>query len=269
MFKSDGEQIATWLNKGYAQKLVKAASGYWNKTAEFVMWAVNQKEAQQNAEPILSFLAWERLTDKLENEPVSLYRKRVQHALVNTIETGDLANIKDVFARLDIEVLNVRERIDGRDWDIIALDISDTALANNNNLLPEIIQLYGRTCRRYEFTVHNVADVALSLGETHVQWDSCHVPHALYLKADNKAEQQYTHGFTSLQNESSTAPLLPIEHDVKHGLELEQVYQFIGLDNQVSNTEFLATNLTVQHTLHAQHKYGFISKEGGISTARL
>ena len=58
VFKSDGEQIATWLNKGYAQKLVKAASGYWNKTAEFVMWAVNQKEAQQNAEPILSFLAW-------------------------------------------------------------------------------------------------------------------------------------------------------------------------------------------------------------------
>ncbi|TQF70499.1 hypothetical protein [Pseudoalteromonas luteoviolacea] len=267
MFKSDGEQIATWLNKGYAQKLVKAASGYWNKTAEFVMWAVNQKEAQQNEEPILSFLAWERLTDKLDNEPVSLYRKRVQHALVNTIEAGDLANIKDVFARLDIEVLNVRERIDGRDWDIIALDISDTALATNNNLLPEIIQLYGRTCRRYEFTVHNVADVFMSIGDTHVQWDSCHVPHGLYLKGDNQALQQYTHGFTLLQNESSTAPLLAIEHDVKHNLGLEQVYQFLGLDNQVSNTTFLATYLTVLHVLNMRHTYGFLSKEGGISTA--
>ena len=238
MFKSDGEQIATWLNKGYAQKLVKAASSYWNKTAEFVMWAVNQKEALENEEPILGFLAWERLTDRLDNEPVSLYRKRVQHALVNTIEAGELAIVKDVFARLDIEVLNVRERIDGRDWDIIALDISDTALANNNNLLPEIIQLYGRTCRRYEFTVHNVANVSLSLGDTHVQWDSCHVQQALHLQAKSKVLNQYALGFTALQNESSRAPLMAIELDVTH-------------------------------RINTHHKYGFISKEGGISAATL
>ncbi|MBQ4836775.1 hypothetical protein [Pseudoalteromonas luteoviolacea] len=262
-------QIATWLNKGYAEKLVKAATGYWNKTSEFVMWAVNQKDEQQNEEPILSFLAWERLTDRLPDEPLELYRKRVQHALVNTIDAGEFASVKDIFARLDIEVLNVRERIDGRDWDIIAIDVTDNALANNNNLLPELIQLYGRTCRRYELTVHNKAEVSLALGSTHVQWDNCHVPHALHLQAKNQATQQYSHGFVVLQNESSTAPLLPLKHDVENSLDIECLNCFLGLDSRVATTPLLATNFRLQHAIEAQHKYGFIGKEGGISHAIL
>nr|WP_239033087.1 hypothetical protein [Pseudoalteromonas luteoviolacea] len=249
--------------------MVKAATGYWNKTSEFVMWAVNQKDEQQNEEPILSFLAWERLTDRLSDEPLELYRKRVQHALVNTIDAGEFASVKDIFARLDIEVLNVRERIDGREWDIIAIDVTDNALANNNNLLPELIQLYGRTCRRYELTVHNKAEVAISLGGTHVQWDNCHVPHALHLQAHNHAAQQYNHGFISLQNESSSAPSLPLKHDVNHSISSECLNCFLGLDNFVVTTSLLATHFNVQHSLAAQPKYGFISKEGGISHAIL
>ncbi|KZN61205.1 hypothetical protein [Pseudoalteromonas luteoviolacea] len=262
-------QIATWLNKGYAEKLVKAATGYWNKTSEFVMWAVNQKDEQQNEEPILSFLAWERLTDRLHDEPLELYRKRVQHALVNTIDAGEFASIKDIFARLGIEVIKVSERLDGRDWDIIAIDLTDNALANNNNLLPELIQLYGRTCRRYELTVHNKAEVSLSLGGTHVQWDNCYVPHALHLQANNQATQQYSHGFISLQNESSTTPVLPLKHDVEHLFDMECLNCFLGLDNRVVTTSLLPTDFNVQHSLEAQPKYGFISKEGGVSQATL
>lgn len=261
-------QIATWLNKGYAEKLVKAATGYWEKSRDYVMWAVNQKDESQNEEPVLGFLAWERLTNRLDDEPIEFYRKRVQYALVNTIDAGEVASVKSIFDRLGLEVLNVRERLDGRDWDIIAIDMTDSTFAGNTDLLPELIQLYGRTCRRYELTVHNKADVSLSLGLTHVQWDSCNIAHPLHLAAKNKAQQQYSHGFTDLQNESSHAPLHPITHDVEHTLPTKLLYQFFGLDNLVSNTEHQSIETHVQHVLIAQHHYGFLSKEGGISIAK-
>ena len=164
-------QIAIWLNKGYAEKLVKAASNYWEESRNYVMWAVSQSEDFQNKEPILGLLAWERLTTRLPNESNALYSKRVQHALVNTIDAGEMASVKRIFERLGLEVLNVRERIDGRDWDVIAIDMSDTTLANANLLLPEIIQLYGRTCRRYELTVHNKAMAQLNMNNLLVQHD--------------------------------------------------------------------------------------------------
>ena len=43
-------EIATWLNKGYAEKLVKAATGYWDQSRDYVMWAVNQKDESKNEE---------------------------------------------------------------------------------------------------------------------------------------------------------------------------------------------------------------------------
>lgn len=261
-------QIATWLNKGYAEKLVKAATGYWDQSRDYVMWAVNQKDESKNEDPVLGFLAWERLTTRLDDEPIELYRKRVQHALVNTIGAGEIASVKSIFDRLGLEVLNVRERLDGRDWDIIAIDMTDSTLAGNTDLLPELIQLYGRTCRRYELTVHNKADASLSLGLTHVQWDSCHIDHSLHLAAQNKAAQQYSHGFTNLQNESSHAPLHAITHNVKHTLPTELLYQFLGFDNVVSNTAHQAITTDVQHVVAAHHRYGFLSKEGGISIAK-
>lgn len=261
-------QIATWLNKGYAEKLVKAATGYWEKSRDYVMWAVNQKDESQNEEPVLGFLAWERLTTRLDDEPIELYRKRVQHALVNTIDAGEVASVKSIFDRLGLEVLNVRERIDGRDWDIIAIDMTDSTLAGNTDLLPELIQLYGRTCRRYELTVHNKADVSMSIGLTHVQWDSCHIDHPLHLSTEHNAKQQFNSGFIDLQNGSSQAPLHPITHNVEHTLPTELLYLFAGLDNLVSNTKHQAISTHVQHVLTAQHHYGFLSKEGGVSIAK-
>jgi len=261
-------QIATWLNKGYAEKLVKAATGYWEKSRDYVMWAVNQKDESQNEEPILGFLAWERLTTRLDDEPIELYRKRVQHALVNTIDAGEVASVKSIFDRLGLEVLNVRERIDGRDWDVIAIDMTDSTLAENIDLLPELIQLYGRTCRRYELTVHNKADVSMNIGLTHVQWDNCHIVHPLHLSAENNAENQYNAGFIDLQNGSSQSPLYPIAHDVDHILPTELLYQFFGADNSVSNTEHQAIATYVKHVLTEQHHYGFLSKEGGVSIAK-
>ena len=183
---SNNKQIATWLNKGYAEKLVKVAQSYWDNTKDWVLWAVKQKNEQESADPILGLLAWERLTDRLPTEPMSLYRKRVQHALVNTVEAGEIASIQDVFARLGIDVLRVRERIDGQDWDIIALDLTNETVSEYGAFLPELIQLYGRTCRRYQFSVHNKADIGLAIGSLDVSFDSTWVNEGLTLQQNTE-----------------------------------------------------------------------------------
>ena len=203
------EQIGTWLNKGYAEKLVKAASGFWEKSRNYVIWAVNQKDNLQNQEPVLGLLAWERLTTLLPNEPIELYSKRVQHALVNTIDAGEMASVKRIFERLGLEVLNVRERIDGRDWDIIAIDMSDTTLANANLLLPEIIQLYGRTCRRYELTVHNKVQAQLSISNLLVQHDHTNIVSPTTLTAKTLIASQIQFGFFNKISGTSIAKETP------------------------------------------------------------
>jgi len=185
------QSIATWLNKGHAQKIMTSAQAYWDNTKEWVVWAVNQKQEQHSEEPILGLLAWERLTDRLPTESSELYRKRVQHALVNTIDAGEISTITDIFSRLGIDVLKVTERIEGRDWDIIAIDFSSHTMSQYGDLMPELIQLYGRTCRRYEFAVSSVAENGVSVGWLDVQWDSFHVDLALTLDQQTNIDVEH------------------------------------------------------------------------------
>ncbi len=229
-------QIATWLNKGYAEKLVKAATGYWDQSRNYVIWATQQKDELQNEEPILGLLAWERLTQRLPNEPAELYRKRVQHALVNTIDAGEMTSLKRIFKRLNLEVINVRERIDGRDWDIIAIDMSDTTLANANLLLPELIQLYGRTCRRYELTVHSKTSTMLGLDSVFIQHDHTNINNPTQIAAKTKPPAQLNLG------------TLIVQHD------------HINIFNP--------TQITAKTHLDLKAQYGFINKVSGISIAK-
>ena len=49
--------------------------------------------------------------------------------------------------------IEIEERIDGQDWDVIDIRLSDTQLAENSELLDVLIQHYGRTCRRYGWKI--------------------------------------------------------------------------------------------------------------------
>jgi len=200
-------EIASWLNKGYAEKLVNAAQSYWQNSKSWVMWAINQKDESHSEQPILGLLAWERLTQRLPNEDTELFRKRVQHALVNTVEAGEIASITDIFQRLGIEVLRVTERIDGRDWDIISIDFTSHTMAQYSEILPELIQLYGRACRRYEFSIKNVAEMALSIGGIDVQWDSAHIEQALTLEQSTEISFCHAGTFMGAQYDIQTAIL--------------------------------------------------------------
>ncbi|EDM67054.1 putative bacteriophage protein [Moritella sp. PE36] len=227
-------EIATWLNKGHAEQLMKAAQQYWSNTKDWVMWAVAQKDEQQSEEPFLGLLAWERLTERLPFEPAEFFRKRVQHALVNSVDAGEIATIEAIFNRLGIDVIKVSERIDNRDWDIIAIDFSSHTVSKYGELMPELIQLYGRTCRRYEFTVHSVVDVGFAPGWLDVQWDSVHVDLGLALTQGSDIEFNPMSGFLGGQYNVQNVPLLPLNMSVEHPLTLQPLYGFLSKESSIS-----------------------------------
>lgn len=116
---------------------------------------------------ILDLLAWERRVDRLPNEPTWLYRNRVEYAFLNNRDAGSTAGFMRIFERLGLGFVKLEERpIDkGRDWDVIILEMTGGELSDNSALLSEIVNLYGRTCRRYEFTVTTQTPFIVGAGE--------------------------------------------------------------------------------------------------------
>ncbi|MOA25246.1 hypothetical protein D3C78_1459590 [compost metagenome] len=64
-----------------------------------------------------------------------------------------MAGFKRIFERLGIGWCEIHERVEGADWDVILIEVTDSALSSNQALMQTLIQHYGRTCRRYRFQV--------------------------------------------------------------------------------------------------------------------
>ena len=143
--------LPVWLNKGEMVKLKDFCYAWWVLVESWIAWPLSQTDADTCTELVLNYLAWERDITRFTNEPIGLYRKRVKFAKVNSEDAGSVAGIQRIFQRLDIGHVEVLERQDGIDWDVIILNLSDTQLAANTTLLQVLIQHYGRTCRRYQF----------------------------------------------------------------------------------------------------------------------
>ncbi|MBL4761399.1 MAG: phage tail protein [Gammaproteobacteria bacterium] len=140
-----------WLNKVEVEKLSNAASSYWDLVASWLQWPLTQMDAETCTEAMLNLLAYQRDITRFSEEPLSLYRLRVKYAFINSVDAGSVVGIKRIFVRLGIGFVEVFERQDNRDWDVIILRLSDTQLSQNHELLQVLMQQYGRTCRRYEF----------------------------------------------------------------------------------------------------------------------
>jgi hypothetical protein len=75
----------------------------------------------------------------------------VKFAFINSVDAGSTAGLMRILRRLGIGYVEIEERLPDRDWDIIQLNLSDSQLSDNPDLLRVIVQQYGRTCRRYDF----------------------------------------------------------------------------------------------------------------------
>ena len=140
-----------WLDGPELAKLKAAAQVWWGKAENWLNWPLLQMDAENCHLSVLDLLAWQRDIQRFHGEPETLYRLRVKHAFINAVDAGSTAGMVRIFERLGVGYVEIQERQEGLDWDIVLLLFSDTQLSQNPELLRVLMQQYGRTCRRYDF----------------------------------------------------------------------------------------------------------------------
>lgn len=142
-----------WMAGPELTKLAKAAQKWFSLLMGWAIWPAQQMDPETCTETVLDLIAWQRDIDRFDGEPLGLYRKRVKYAYANARDAGSVDGFRRIFWRLGVGYVEIEERMAGRDWDVLAIHVSDSQLADNQDLLQVLIQHYGRTCRRYEWTI--------------------------------------------------------------------------------------------------------------------
>ena len=141
-----------WQGKGDLEKMSLAADSFWDKVREWLYWLPSQVDADTAPIQLVNLIAWGRDIDRLPNEPEALYRKRVKYALANAKDSGTIAGFSRIWDRLELGYVGQNERVDEVNWDVIELELTESQISENSDLLNTIIRMYGRTCRRYTYT---------------------------------------------------------------------------------------------------------------------
>lgn len=145
--------LPSWMDKGEPQKLLKAAQNFWTDVYNWVTWPLRQFDPLICNETILGLIAWDRDISRFNGEPLMLFRRRVAFAFVNAADAGSIQGFINIFDRLGIGYVELRERQPDIDWDVILVCVTDSQIADNTELMIQIIRHYGRACRRYQFEV--------------------------------------------------------------------------------------------------------------------
>lgn len=158
-------KLPVWLNRGDPVRLANAAVRYWENIYHWLQFPILQFDPLTCDERILFLYAYQRDVKRLNDESLLLYRKRIKYAYANASDSGSVVGFKNIFERLEIGSVQILERQNGYDWDVIILRLSDSQLTNNRELLSEIIRQYGRTCRRYFFEIVHVQPMRFKCGD--------------------------------------------------------------------------------------------------------
>lgn len=141
-------QLPTWLQEQDVSTLAALATDYWRQVETQLTWWLQQQHSETASEAILNLLAWERGINRIPGESLDMFGKRVQLAHINAIDAGSKQGLERIFKRLGFGVV-VNERLPEFDWDQLQLAISEADFAEYQPFIMEIIENYGRTCRRY------------------------------------------------------------------------------------------------------------------------
>lgn len=144
-------KLPFWLAGTELSKLARSAHQFFTKIGEACIWPARQMNPQTASIPILNLLAWQRCIKRYGGEPERLFRLRVEHAYANAKDAGLIIGWKRIFKRLELGDVELEERREGQDWDIIGIVIDDASLPDKQNVMEIIVDDFGRTCRRYRF----------------------------------------------------------------------------------------------------------------------
>jgi hypothetical protein len=163
-------KLIFWFTAEESSKLIKAAQAWWERAESWIRWPLTQMDALTASIGIVNLLAYQRDIQRFPEEPEDLYRKRVKYALINAKDAGSKAGFIAIFERLGIGAVEIVERFDDVDWDVVSIRLSDSQLSENTALLDLIIQKYGRTCRRYRLEVIIPISIGVSVIEVGHSW---------------------------------------------------------------------------------------------------
>ncbi len=164
MKKLAGMFLPFWMNKGEPGKLLKTARRFWAEVYGWITWPMNQFDPLTCTPALLNLLAYDRDITRFDGEPLTLFRKRVAFAFVNARDAGSVEGFINIFERLGIGYVELFERQPDIDWDVILVRVTDSQIADNTQLLIQIIRQYGRTCRRYQFEVITPESLVIRAG---------------------------------------------------------------------------------------------------------
>ena len=167
------EIIVPWWQDGISTSeiikepyfLSKGVTTFFKRLKTWLLFPLQQTDALTCSESLLELMAWDRDITRFENEPLALFRKRVKFAVINAKDAGSVAGFKAIFERLDIAIVNFKERQSGVDWDVITIEVDDQSSSYSSKLIKSLIEQYGRTCRRYSFQVTYKSKINIIGGE--------------------------------------------------------------------------------------------------------
>ncbi|ELU14279.1 hypothetical protein CAPTEDRAFT_125546 [Capitella teleta] len=162
-------KLPWWMSGPELNKLKTAAQQFFEDLLKVAHWPLDQLDARQADEGIVRLIAWQRGIDRFNNEGMEMFRLRVFHAYANARDAGSVIGFERIFQRLNLGYLEQAERLPDKDWDVIVLNVSDSATAQNPEFMNWLIQTYGRTCRRYEWNV--ITLLTLSIKPATFDWD--------------------------------------------------------------------------------------------------
>lgn len=151
--------LPIWIVGDDANRLAQATEQYWLKLYEQLNWWLATQRSTTAHESILDLLAWERGIERLPGEPLDMYATRVQLAHINAMEAGSAAGLEQIFRRLGI-LAEVREKVPGLEWDQIQVSMQEQNFAGRERMIMELIETYGKTCRRYVLNVLTAVSTA-------------------------------------------------------------------------------------------------------------
>ncbi|WP_174634687.1 hypothetical protein [Yersinia thracica] len=178
--------LPVWLNKGEPVKLMRACLVFWQKVYGWIKWPLNQTDPLTCVVPLLNVLAYQRDVTRFPGEPLALFRKRVHFAFINAKDAGSVAGFIAIFARLGVGYVELLERQPDVDWDVITVRVTDSQVAENSELLMDIIRQYGRTCRRYRYEIITPVDMHIRAGHVGCEY-ICYSASAVSNEAVNAA----------------------------------------------------------------------------------
>lgn len=168
-------KLPFWMDKGELHKIALLFNRWWVLAKRLITMPLAILDEENCGERLLNLIAYSRDIERFPGEPLELYRKRVKYAFINAKDAGSKAGFIRIFARLGIGTVEIDERFDPVNWDVIRIRVSDRQLAENKELMNLIIRKYGRTCRRYTFEVISINTVTFIYGEFNHDYQCFHL----------------------------------------------------------------------------------------------